>query len=323
VIPTRRLGRNGPALSVIGYGGWEAGGGGTWGPNPSEAELIATIRAGFERGVNWVDTAEVYGGGGGSEELLGRALRGHDDVRVVTTVGPQPDGSGVRPAEIRSALAGSLQRLEREKADVYLLHWPDPDVPLDESWGALCELRDEGLAEAIGLSNFPRADVERCAAIGAVDCVEVHLSALDTRAYDDIESLARAKEIGILCYGALGYGLLAGAVGADTRFDDWRGGEYGMDDFWVADSYATYFEPVARERNLRAVEELRGIAAELGVTLAQLALAWCIAQPGVTAALMGTRSRGHLDENLAATAAAAALTEADLRRIAGARQPVF
>lgn len=300
---------------MIGYGGWEAGGGGTWGPNASDRELIATIRAGFERGVNWVDTAEVYGGGGGSEELLGRALRGYDDVAVVTKAGPAPDGSGLRPAGIRAGLAGSLRRLERDKADVYLLHWPDPTVPLDDSWGTLCELRREGLAGAIGLSNYSRADIARCASIGAIDCVEVHLSALDRRAYEDVADLAREREIGILCYGALAYGLLAGAVRADTSFEDWRSGEYGTDDFWVADSYATYFEPDARARNLRAVERLRGIADGLGVSLAQLSLAWCVAQPGVTGALMGTRSRSHLEENLAAAAVAEGLTEADLRRI--------
>src|SRR5919199_5635911 len=129
----RKLGKDGPEISVIGYGAWEAGGG-YYGANPPDPELIATMRAAFDEGVTWVDTAEAYGAGR-SEELVGQAVAGRDDVMGFTKVVFQPFGSGLDAAGIRAGAEGSLRRLRREVLDLYQLHLPDPAIPVEESWG--------------------------------------------------------------------------------------------------------------------------------------------------------------------------------------------
>src|SRR6478752_625610 len=160
-METRRLGTDGPEMSVVGYGAWEAGGN-HWGANTSESDVVAAIHAGLDAGMSWVDTAEVYGDGV-SERIVGRALAGRDDVLVFTKVAPD-EGSGVRPAEIARAIDASLQRLGRDHVDLYQVHWPDDDVPLEESWGAMAEVVAAGKARHIGVSNFDRARLVRLVA---------------------------------------------------------------------------------------------------------------------------------------------------------------
>src|SRR5206468_12601545 len=135
---------DGPEMSVIGYGSWEAGGT-DWGPNASDEVVIAAIRAALDAGVNWIDTAEVYGQGT-AEELVARAIEGHrDEVFITTKVAPIEEGTGLRPDEIHRAIRGSLQRLRSGRVDVYQVHWLDEDVPLEETWGAMRDLVQEGL----------------------------------------------------------------------------------------------------------------------------------------------------------------------------------
>src|SRR5439155_21357211 len=171
----RRLGRAGPEISVVGIGCWEAGGA-DWGPNSSEREVVAAIHAGLESGVNWVDTAEVYGQGL-SEQIVGRALAGRDDVLVFTKVAPT-EGSGLRPEQVQSAIDASLRRLGRDHVDLYQIHWPDDSVPLEETWGAMAGIVQAGKARLIGVSNFDRARVERCLAIHPVASVQNEFSLL-------------------------------------------------------------------------------------------------------------------------------------------------
>ena len=147
-----RLGREGPSISVIGYGAWEAGGM-AWGPNPPDNQTISSMRAAVDSGINWIDTAEVYGGGR-SEELVGRALEGTRDVMVFTKVAPHPQGSGFDPSGVRAAAEKSLNRLSREAIDLLQLHWPDRATPVEETWEAMSALVDEGLVHAIGVSNL-------------------------------------------------------------------------------------------------------------------------------------------------------------------------
>src|SRR5206468_7565895 len=139
---TAQLGSAGPAISVVGFGTWEAGGT-DWGPNESDEAVIAAIRTGIDAGITWIDTAEVYGKGV-SEELVGRAIAGRrNDVFVATKVGPADEGSGFKPNEVRAACQASLGRLSIDRIDLYQLHWPDPfGTPLEETWGAMCELQD-------------------------------------------------------------------------------------------------------------------------------------------------------------------------------------
>src|SRR5262245_21167157 len=166
-MDTKKLGQAGPEISVVGYGAWEAGGD-MWGANESEDGVIAAMRAALDAGMTWIDTAEVYGRGV-SERLVARAVEGRrDDVLLFTKVAPKPAGSGFRPEEVRTAIRGSLERPNTDHVDPYQLHWPDLSVPVEDTWGAMAELQDEGLALRIGVSNFDRPLVERCLPIGHV-----------------------------------------------------------------------------------------------------------------------------------------------------------
>jgi methylglyoxal reductase len=307
---TRRLGLYGPAISPIGLGGWEAGGGRTWGPNSSDDEVVQALRTGFALGVNWVDTAEVYAQGH-SEELIGEALRGVDDVLVFTKVGPQPDGTGVRRREIVRAVEGSLRRLKRDVIDVYQVHWRDQAVPLDETWEAMAQLVDDGLVRRIGLSNFNASDVERCERIRHVDSVQPQASLLYPDELERLQPTCERFGIGTVCYGSLAFGLLAAPV--DRAFVDWRSGTYNMDDFFVAENYPRFFAPPARRRQMRRIEAVRELAMEFDLTPAQVAIAWLLAQSGVTGAIIGSRSTAHIQENVAA--ATVGLTHDQVARI--------
>jgi len=285
----RKLGAHGPEISVIGYGAWEAGGS-AWGPNESEDVVIDAIRAGIEAGIDWIDTAEVYGDGV-SEMLVGRAISGRrDEVVVATKVAPQPEGSGFAPAQVREACEKSLGRLGIDRIDLYQLHWPDETgVPLEDTWGAMCELQDAGLIGSIGVSNFDRGQIETCLAIRHVDSLQPEFSML-VRENAELIRWCGEEGVGVITYGPLAFGLLTGAITADTRFPpgDWRGEKQAEGPF--ADL----------PRSLEVVDRIRPVAERLGCTMSQLALAWNVDQPGVTAAIAGSRNPAHVRANAAA-----------------------
>src|SRR3954451_6329698 len=217
LVQRRPLGNGGPEISVVGYGSWEAGGA-HWGPNESEDAVVAAIHAGIDAGMTWVDTAEVYGQGV-SERIVGRAVAGRDDVLVFTKVAPD-EGSGLRPEQIRTAIDASLRRLGRDHVDLYQVHWPDDDVPVEETWGAMAELVSAGKARHIGVSNFGRDLIERCQAIHPVASVQNEFSLLEQA--DRAELLPRLAEqaVGSLAYSPLGAGRLTGAMRPGHRFDE-------------------------------------------------------------------------------------------------------
>jgi aryl-alcohol dehydrogenase-like predicted oxidoreductase len=286
-VRTRRLGSRGPEVSVVGFGAWEAGGD-DWGPNESETSVIDAIRAGLDAGMTWVDTAEVYGDGV-SETLVGRAVGDRRaDVLVATKVAPAPEGTGFRPEQVRAACEASLRRLGTDVLDLYQLHWPDGRVPIEDTWGAMVGLLDAGMVRAIGVSNFDRALIERCLAIHHVDSLQQEFSLVRP---DDGELIRWCGEsgVGVLSYSPLGAGLLTGAIDrADAgRIDDWRASE-GL-------TGAAHLD-----RAFGIVDGMRPIAERLGVTVAQLALAWNLAQPGVTSAIAGSRSPDHARDNAVA-----------------------
>jgi aryl-alcohol dehydrogenase-like predicted oxidoreductase len=283
----RKLGASGPDLSVVGFGAWEAGGD-DWGPNHSEETVIDAIRAGLDDGMTWIDTAEVYGNGV-SETLVGRAIGGRDGVTVATKVAPSPDGSGFRPEQVERACEGSLRRLGIETIDLYQLHWLDgTGVPIEDTWGAMDGLLDAGKVRAIGVSNFDRPSIERCLAIRHVDSLQQEFSLVRT---DDRELIRWCGEVGVgvLSYSPLGAGLLTGAIGRNDvgSIDDWRSTE-GLT---TGDHL---------DRAFTIVDAMRPLAERHGITVAQLALAWNLAQPGVTSAIAGSRSAEHTRENAAA-----------------------
>lgn len=223
----RTLGPNGPEISVVRFGAWEAGGA-EWGPDEPEERVIEAMHLGIDVGMNWIDTAEVYRPHR-SEEIVGRAVAGRpDDVSVFTKVVPKDAGSGFAPEQVKGAISGSLSRLGLDHVDLYQLHWPDETgVPIEDTWGAMAEVQDEALARHIGVSNFDRALIERCLAIRQVDSVQMEFSLLvqDDRA----ELLPWLAERGIayLAYSPLGAGILTGALAPDHVFhaDDWRSGK--------------------------------------------------------------------------------------------------
>jgi aryl-alcohol dehydrogenase-like predicted oxidoreductase len=285
----RRLGAQGPEISVIGYGAWEAGGT-AWGPNESEEVVIEAIRASLDAGIDWIDTAEVYGDGV-SELLVGRAIAGRrDEVVLASKVAPQPEGTGFAPAQVRDACEKSLGRLGTDRIDLYQLHWPDETgVPLEETWGAMGELQDAGLVRHIGVSNFDREQIERCLVTRHVDSLQPEFSML-VREHADLIHWCGDQGIGVVSYAPLAYGLLTGAITSETRFapGDWRGQE--QDEGPYADLASS----------LEIVERIRPIADRIGCATAQLALAWNVHQPGVTAAIAGSRNPDHVRTNAAA-----------------------
>ena len=291
----RTLGSNGPEISVIGYGSWEAGGSG-WGPDPGDDQVIDAIHAGIGAGINWVDTAEIYGRGR-SEELVGRAIEDHPNVLVFTKVAPKPSGSGFDADGVRRAVEGSLKRLKRDHLDLEQLHWRTNDVPIEETWEAMAAVKEEGLVRCIGVSNFDRDLIERCERIAHVDSLQPHFSLLHTRGREDLLPFCKVNGTGIICYGPMAYGLLTGAITAETQFgeDDWRSGKHRMEGY-----YDQFFAPAVFERNLAIVEALKPIADRLSIGLAQLALAWVFHQEGVTGAIAGSRQPHHVEENAAA-----------------------
>jgi aryl-alcohol dehydrogenase-like predicted oxidoreductase len=293
---THRLGSQGPELSVVGYGAWEAGGT-AWGPNESDDSVIGAIRAALDAGITWIDTAEVYGDGV-SESLVGRAIAGRrDEVTVASKVAPQPEGSGVRPDRIVAACDASLARLGVDAIDLYQLHWPDDAVPVEESWGAMAELQDAGKVRWIGVSNFDRASIERCEGVRHVDSLQPEFSML-RRDQIDLVAWCGGHGIGVVSYGPLAFGLLTGAITAATTFPegDWRGQGGEPDDPDEVD----LFDPDILPRALDLVDRLRPIAQGLDTTLPQLALAWNVHQPGVTSAIAGSRNPEHVRANAAA-----------------------
>lgn len=289
---TKRLGRDGPQISVIGFGAWEAGKSAEWGEPPPDEQILAAIEAIFEAGIGWIDTAEVYGLGT-SEEFVGRVTEGRrDEVLLFTKVAPGPRGSGFRPEQVGAACRRSLERLRTDHIDLYQLHWPDHSVSLEDTWGAMAALVDEGLVRHIGVSNFDRGEIERCEAIRHVDSLQQEFSmfVLDDR---ELIRWCREQGIGVLAYGPLAYGLLAGAISMETTFGhgDFRGN---------GETWELLFAPEARRRLLGIVDELRTIAERLHVTVAQLALAWTFHQDGVTGAIAGSRNPDHVRSNSAA-----------------------
>ena len=285
---TQRLGAMGPELSVIGFGAWEAGGD-AWGPNRSESEVIDAIGAGLDAGMNWVDTAEVYGDGV-SEMLVGKALAGRrDGTFLATKVAPAPEGTGFRPEQVRAACDASLGRLGVDVIDLYQLHWPDRSgVPVEDTWGAIGGLVDAGKVRWVGVSNFDRTLIERCSAIRHVDSLQQEFSLVRP---DDRELIRWCGEagIGVLSYSPLGAGFLTGAFDREDaqRIDDWRASD-GLTSVGHLD------------RVFALVDGMRPVAERLGVSLPQLALAWNWQQPGVTSAIAGSRDAEHTRSNAAA-----------------------
>jgi aryl-alcohol dehydrogenase-like predicted oxidoreductase len=290
IIRKRNLGTEGPEITLLGLGTWAIGGPYEFGWGPvDDQESIAAIRHGVESGINWVDTAPVYGVGH-SEEIVGRAIRpwrAGDEVFLFTKCGrnyysKSRISSNLRPETIRAECEESLGRLGVDRIDLLQFHWPDPDTgtPIEDSWGTMVELIDEGKLRWVGVSNFDVALLDRCEAIRHVDSVQPPFSLIQRSARKDVIPWCRGHGTGVIVYAPMASGLLTG------KYDREAIGNLAPDD-WRRRS-ANFTEP-ALSRNLRLVEALRPVSHRLGTTLAALAIAWTLATPGVTGAIVGAR----------------------------------
>jgi aryl-alcohol dehydrogenase-like predicted oxidoreductase len=268
------------------------------GPEEGESadvdRAVRVLAAAADAGINWIDTAEDYYETR-NETLIGEALARCDaSFHVATKVAPSRGNSGFRPEQVRAACHASLRRLRRDHVDLYFLHWPDDVVPLEETWGAMSELVEEGLVRAIGLSNYDVADIERCHAQRTVDVVQDGLSLVDH--LDARERFSRCAELDIpvVVYEPLASGVLSGRTMDEVReiWKDWT--EFGF--------YKRMLAPGRAERSEAVVDAMRPIARQHGISVAQLALAWVLHQPGVAWALAGSRDGRHVHENAAAAA---------------------
>jgi aryl-alcohol dehydrogenase-like predicted oxidoreductase len=295
MIPTARLGRSGAAFTRLGLGTWAIGGPWRFGWGPvDDSESIAAIRRAVDEGINWVDTAAVYGLGH-AEEIVGRALEGRasDQVFLCTKCGrkTRPDGTpygDLRPGSIRAECEASLRRLGVERIDLYQIHWPDLEsgTSLEESWSTMAELVDEGKVGWIGVSNFDVDQLERCEAIRHVDSLQPPLSMVQRRALSDVIPWAAAHDAGVIVYSPMASGLLSGSFDRDRLdslpTDDMRRRRPEFAEPWLS-------------RNLALIERLRVIAGELECSVAELAIAWTLAQDGVTGAIVGARRPDQVD----------------------------
>ncbi|RKS77028.1 aryl-alcohol dehydrogenase-like predicted oxidoreductase [Actinomadura pelletieri DSM 43383] len=312
---TRPFGKTGMDITVIGFGSWAVGGPGLmgWGAQ-SDDESVAAIHHAVALGVNWVDTAAVYGFGH-SEKVVGRALAelpAADRPLVFTKCGLVWDENGVesndlRPESIKQQCDDSLRRLGLDHIDLYQIHDPDPDVPIEDSWGAMLELVEAGKVRAAGVSNFDVALLDRCAVLGPVESLQPPLSLLRREAAADVIPWCADHGAGVIVYSPLASGLLSGSFTRERAErlpdGDWR-------------SRAAAFRQPALDRNLALQDALRPVAARHGVSVDAVAIAWTLAWPGVTAAIVGARTPAQADGW--PEAAALRLTGEDLAELAAA-----
>jgi len=277
-------------ISKVGLGGYE------FEDDPDWAGAREVLAAAIDAGIDWLDTAESYFDGM-NELTIGRALRDIGAVMTISTkVAPAPDGSGFAEDQIRKAYETSLERLGVERVEMFLLHWPDTTgVPLEETWGAMRRLVDDGLVANVGLSNFDRGQIERCLAVGPVDLIQEGLSPIDHLETRELARWCEARGIAVVTYEPLANGMLAGAIRTPEDVARVVGDEYEDWPFWQR-----LFSPGRFERSQAVAVGMRAMAERLGRTPAQVAIAWNLHQPGVTAALVGTRSTAHLRDDAGA-----------------------
>src|SRR5712691_1962862 len=319
-LPTRPLGSSGLEITTVGFGAWAAGGGGWafgWGPQDDDASLGAMRRA-LELGVNWIDTAAVYGLGH-SEQVVGRLLRdlpAGERPFIFTKCGlvwdehdrMAPPRRDLRPDSIRTEVEASLRRLGIDRIDLYQFHWSDETgTPVEDSWETMVRLVEAGKVRAIGVSNFDVALLQRCEAVRHVDSLQPPFSMIRRNAAAREIPWCAEHGTGVICYSPMQSGLLTDTFSrervASFAPDDWR-------------RRSPEFQEPNVGHNLALRDALRPIAQRHDTTVSAVAIAWTIAWPGVTGAIVGARSPQQVDGWIGA--ASLELTSTDLEEIAAA-----
>lgn len=319
-LPQRPLGASGVAITTLGFGSWAIGGGGWrfgWGPQDDNAS-IATMRHALQLGINWIDTAAVYGLGH-SEQVVGRLLRelsASERPMVFTKCGlvwdehnPMAEPRRVlKPESIRRECDASLRRLGVPRIDLYQFHWPDETgTPIEDSWGEMVRLIDQGKIRMAGVSNFDVMLLEKCEVIRHVDSLQPPFSLIRRETAEREIPWCAEHKTGVICYSPMQSGLLTDRFSADhvarLAQDDWR-------------RHSPEFQEPSLSRNLALRDSLRPIARRHGTTVSAIAIAWTIAWPGVTGAIVGARSPEQVDGWI--DAATVELTRTDMEEIASA-----
>ena len=305
MMKTRKLGKQGPVVSTLGLGCM--GMSEFYGPS-DEAESIATIHRALSLGVNFLDTADMYGVGK-NEELVGRAIRGRRDQLILATKfgnvrGANGEFLGVngRPEYVKRACEASLQRLGVEHIDLYYQHRVDPNTPIEDTVGAMAHLVQEGKVRFLGLSEAAAATIRRASKVHPIAALQTEYSLWSRDPEGEILKTCRELGIGFVAYSPLGRGFLTGRFKTpeDIPQDDWR-------------RRHPRFEGENFQRNLHLAQTVQRIAEEISCTPAQLALAWVLAQGQDIVPIPGTKHTRYLEENVGALKVV--LTEDQLRRL--------
>jgi aryl-alcohol dehydrogenase-like predicted oxidoreductase len=284
----KKLGNSDLEITSIGVGAWAMGGSGwafSWGPQ-DDNESIAAIRKAFEKGVNWIDTAAVYGLGH-SEEVVARAVEGISPCPYVFTKCARiwdenrQIGKRLKADSIRAECEASLKRLKLDCIDLYQIHWPEPDEDIEEGWSTLVKLKQEGKCRWIGVSNFSVPQMERIAKIAPITSLQPPYSMLVRDSESTVLPYAQQQNIGVIVYSPMRNGLLAGAMTKE------RVANFAEDDFRRRNPD---FQEPALSRNLRVADLLKDVGKRHGRTAGEVAIAWTLRNPAVTGAIVGMRS---------------------------------
>jgi aryl-alcohol dehydrogenase-like predicted oxidoreductase len=289
----KKLGNSDLELTPIGIGAWAMGGGGwafSWGPQDDD-ESIAAIHAALDHGINWIDTAAVYGLGH-SEEVVARALAGRSNRPYVFTKCARvwnenrQIGKSLERASVRRECEDSLRRLKVDVIDLYQIHWPEPDEQVEEGWETMAELQREGKLRWIGVSNFTASQMERCRRIAPITSLQPPYSLISPEVEESQLPYCLEHNIGVIVYSPMKSGLLTGAM---TRE---RVAGLAQDDFRRR---TAHFQEPKLSQNLALAAKLKDIGERHGRTAGEVAIAWTLRHPAVTAAIVGMRSAGQVE----------------------------
>ncbi len=309
----RTFGKTGMEITLIGFGSWAIGGSGWaagWGLQDDD-EAVGAIRRAVELGMNWIDTAAVYGLGH-SEELVARALENMPESErpyVFTKCSQVWDEEGevhnvLRKDSVKRECEESLRRLQTDTIDLYQIHWPRPNEDIEEGWEAMVELRDEGKVRHVGVSNFDVSQMERIREIAPVETLQPPYNMLNRNIEEEILPYCAERDIGVIVYSPMRSGLLTGKMTRERvqnlPSDDWR-------------RNSSDFREPRLSRNLELVDLLEEIGAEHGRSPGEVSIAWTLRHPAVTAAIVGGRRPDQVDGIIGA--AELSLNEDELERI--------
>jgi len=298
-MKAKQLGNSDLFITPVGFGAWAIGGSGwefAWG-GQDDSDSVAAIHEALDAGVNWIDTAAVYGLGH-SEEVVARALAGMSHrPHVFTKCSMIWDerrqiGHSLKAESIRRECEASLRRLKVDAIDLYQIHWPDPEQEIEEGWATMAKLKEEGKVRHVGVSNFDVGQMRRALAIAPITSLQPRYSLIHREVEKEILPFAARHEIGVIAYSPMASGLLTGAMTQERierlPADDWRR------------NHPDFQEPLV-SRNLRLVRLLKSIGAHHACTPAEVAVAWVLHNPAVTGAIVGARKPGQFTGVLGAT----------------------